>query len=235
MNELKRYGPAQEAYSSALRIDPANMIARRNLQKMELLRHRSAPVEDEANGDGTLIPRTTVFIEEVGKTWVDELADPIAMEDLAEISSGEPLQLEVEGEHLYVACRDGRRLGEIEARTAERVIELMEGGNRFEVYALGLSAQSLRVILREVYRDPSQAGKVAFPRQVKATRAYLRERDILRQRDEADFLLLDDEDEDEDEDEVEPEGIEEEDSPEADAEPLLSDALDVVDEEEPQT
>jgi hypothetical protein len=53
--------------------------------------------------------------------------------------------------------------------------------------------------------------------------------------DEADYLLLDDEDEDEDEDEVEPEGIEEEDSPEADAEPLLSDALDVVDEEEPQT
>src|SRR5215213_9610018 len=38
--EFRRVSAAHEAYSSALRIDPANMIARRNLQRLELIRHR---------------------------------------------------------------------------------------------------------------------------------------------------------------------------------------------------
>jgi hypothetical protein len=87
-------------------------------------------------------------------------------------------------------------LGEIQTKVAERVVELQLGGNRYEVYALGLAAGSLRVILREVYRDPSQVTKVSFPGKIKATRAYMRERETLRLRDESDFLMGDDDDDD---------------------------------------
>ena len=228
---------AYDAYSTSLRLDPANMIARRNLHRLDLLRHRPAPSGNTGQPEGgnratTVIPRTSVFIEEVGKTWVDELVDPVTMEELAEVSSGQRLGLEAEGERLYVTGADGKRLGMIEARTAERVLELMRGGNRYEVYAFGLSTQSLRVILREVYRHPSQAARVSFPRQIKATRAYLRERDLLRQRDEADFLFAD---EDEDEDEEDTMGIEEGEeleSPEPEADAFIPDTV-VVEEEEP--
>ncbi len=196
---LDRIGPAIEAYSNALRADPANMIARRNLQRLELLRHRPPSAEALADGDtATVMPRTAVFIEEVGKTWVDELVNPAPPELLAEVLPAEQLQLAVEDGRLVVHRQDGRRLGEVEAKTAERVIGLMAGGNRYEVYALGLSAHSIRVILREVHRDPTQATTISFPRQI-TSRAYLRERDLLRQRDEADFFLLDDDDEDDDE------------------------------------
>ena len=82
------------------------------------------------------------------------------------------------------------------------MIELIDGGNRYEVYALGLSSVSLRVILREVFRDPRLASRVSFPRQISYTRAYLRERDQLRQRDEADFLFTDEDDEEIDEEEA---------------------------------
>jgi hypothetical protein len=54
------------------------------------------------------------------------------------------------------------------------------------------------VILREVYRDPRNGNLVSFPRQVSATRAYLRERDSLRARDESEFILHDDDDDIED-------------------------------------
>ena len=232
---LRRYGDATEAYSSALRADPANLIARRNLQRLELLRHRPQPngtaVDSDGAGDDdpSTKPRTSVFIEEVGKTWVDELVNPTAPEELAEVLPAEQLLIEVDGDRLVVTRRDGRRLGEIEAKTAERVIELMAGGNRYEVYALGLSSQSLRVILREVFRDPSQATKVSFPRQI-TSRAYLRERDLLRQRDEADFFLLD---EDEEEEEDETVAAEEEETSDTDTEPFVEDTVTVVDEEEP--
>lgn len=228
--EEGRDSDAFDEYSAALKIDPANMIARRNLQRMELLRHR-APGSVGGIG-GTAIPRTSVFIEEVGKTWVDELVNPVEMEDLAAVASGAQLQLTIEGDRLAVTTLAGQRVGEIEARTAERVIALMAVGNRYEAFALGLSAQSIRVILREVYRDPSQAGKVSFPRQIKATRAYLRERDLLRQRDESDFLMTD-EDEDDDDDERTAEAGEDLETVEPDADPYTDDTVTVQEEEEP--
>jgi len=202
--ELHRFSAAYDAYSASLKIDPANMIARRNLQRLELLRH-SHGGDEPSDGEvetKPVIPRTNVFIEEVGKTWVDELVNPAPLEALAEVSAGEHLQLIVEGQRLAVVRESGERLGEIEAKTAERLIELIADGNRYEVYALGLSSSSLRVILREVFKDPRLATKVSFPRQISYTRAYLRDRDQLRQRDEADFLFSDEDDEEIDEEEA---------------------------------
>src|SRR5699024_2559839 len=127
-----------------------------NLQRLDYLRHRqsseSRQAEEPVSAD---IPRTSVFIEEVGKTWVDELVNPSPHEELAEVSPGEQLSLVVEGNRLVVTRQNGDRLGEVEPKTGDRMIQLMNEGNRYEVYALGLSPRSLRVILREVYRDPS--------------------------------------------------------------------------------
>jgi hypothetical protein len=138
-----------------------------------------------------------VFIEEVGKTWVDELVNPAPMSQLAEIYAGQKLELVPTGNRLAVHDTSGRRIGEIEAKTAERVMELMTGGNIYEVYALGPSTASIRVILREVHHDPSIAEQISFPRQIAATRKYLRERDDLRRRDESDFYLEDEDSDDE--------------------------------------
>ena len=189
--EKRDFGAAYEAYSDALKSDPANLISRRNLQRLEHL--RSGDVPEDA--PPTVFPRTLVFIEEVGKTWVDELVNPAPMVELAEIYAGQKLELVPDGSRLMVHDAAGALIGEVEAKTAERVMQLMAGGNIYEVYALGPSAASIRVILREVHRDPALAGQISFPRQITATRKYLRERDDLRRRDESDFYLDDEESE----------------------------------------
>lgn len=231
--EVNQFGAAYDAYSGALKIDPANMIARRNLQRLELLSRRHGAGEEMA-GDAThlVIPRTNVFIEEVGKTWVDELVNPVALEELAEISSGEELQLVIDGDRIVVTRGNGQRLGEVESKTAERLLELIASGSRYGAYALGLSSSSLRVILREVFRDPKLASKVSFPRQISYTRAYLRDRDQLRQRDESDFLFSDEDDEDSDDDESGGLTPDEDASGEAEPDAFEEDTV-VVEEEEP--
>jgi len=195
--EFRDYSGAYDSFSNALKSDPANLIARRNLRRLELLR------QEQTDGDGTLredsvaFPRSLVFIEEVGKTWVTELTNPAPTSLLAGIYAGQQLELSIEDGRLVVKLADGTRVGEIERKTGDRVIELMAGGNVYEVYALGLTAASLRTILREVFRDPSQAGRMSFPRQITETRAYLKERDLIRQRDESDFYVDDEDDADE--------------------------------------
>ena len=237
---LGQYDEARDAYGRALKADPANMIARRNLQRLDTRRRAQVPepiadlaADSEATARTTL-PRTSVFIEEVGKTWVDELVNPASAELLADIPPGEQLVLVVEEDRLNVHRSDmgepGALLGVIEAKTAERMVGLAERGNRYEVYALGLSGQSLRVILREVHHDPSLGNTVSFPRQI-TSRAYLRERDLLRQRDEADFLFLDDDDEDED-DGISAVDAEEEEPSEPEEERFVADTIPIPDDEE---
>ena len=232
--ELKDHAGALEAYTAALKIDPANIIARRNLQRLDLLRHQSASKKKSKKAVETnhAIPRTLVFIEEVGKTWVDELVNPLGMLELADVSSGEQLELSVKSKKLFVSRHGGKKLGEVEAKTAERLIELMSKGNRYEAYALGLSGNSLRVILREVYRDSAKTNVVSFPRQVSATRAYLRERDLLRQRDETDFLFADEDEEELDEEETTAEPGEEDESAEPESDNFLGETVAVDDEEQ---
>ena len=187
---------AKDAYSKALRADPANLIARRNLQRLEILRGQGGRASADVTRPGPM-PRPSAFLEEVGKTWVDELVNPGELRILADISSGEELQLSTEDDRLVVRRTTGDRLGEVEPKTARRVLDLMVSGNRYEIFALGLAGQTLRIIIREIFRDPSVATTVSFPRQI-TSRAYLRDRDLLRQRDEADFFLFDEDDEDDD-------------------------------------
>jgi tetratricopeptide (TPR) repeat protein len=106
--ELRDYSAAYEAYSNALKSDPANLIARRNLRRLELLRQHRADAAEGA--PGTVFPRTAVFIEEVGKTWVTELTNPVATSTLAGIFAGQELELTVDGERLYVTDRMVRSL-----------------------------------------------------------------------------------------------------------------------------
>jgi hypothetical protein len=193
---LGKLDDAKDAYSRALKADPANLIARRNLQRLEVLRGSGSQPPIEATRPGPM-PRTSVFLEEVGKTWVDELVNPGDIQVLADITPGEQLQLAEEDDRLVVRRANGDRVGEVEPKTGRRVLDLMHAGNRYEIFALGLSGQTLRIILRESYRSPENATTVSFPRQI-TSRAYLRDRDLLRQRDESDFFLFDEDEEDED-------------------------------------
>ena len=200
--ELRQLNAARDAYSEALKTDPANMIARRNLQRLGLLYNRSEGTLEGADTAHSTIPHSTVFIEELGKTWVDDLANPADLATLSEVSPGEKLQLRIENEKMSVLSDDGIRLGELDAGIAQRIEPLLAGGNTYELYALGVSSQSLRVIVREVHKDPSQAAKISFPAPVRGTQALMRERELLFRRDEADFAFGEDEDEDVEEEAV---------------------------------
>jgi hypothetical protein len=154
--------------------------------------------------------------------------NPGELQTLADVASGEELRLSEEDGRLVVRRENGDRLGEVEPKTGRGVLDLMASGNRYEIFALGLSGQTLRTILRETYRDPSVATVVSFPRQI-TSRAYLRDRDLLRQRDESDFFLFD-EDEEEDTEPVVAES-EDDDSAESESEPF-GDATQAIEEED---
>jgi hypothetical protein len=57
-----------------------------------------------------------------------------------------------------------------------RLIKLMEGGNEYAAAIATLSQDDVRVIIKETFQHPSQAGKLSFPPTAgDAFRAYTKE------------------------------------------------------------
>jgi hypothetical protein len=197
--ELGRYRSAYAAYQMASTLDPANVIAQRNLSRIEPLKN----VEAEQDAPERIHPlRPGIFIEEVGKTYVDDLVNVADSAVLTELSSGDALQLRTESNDVLVVDHLGRVVGQLEPRIARRMIELLALGNAYEVYVTSSTGQSVRVIIREVQKSAQMGGRLSFPRQGKVAipRAYLRDTRLFR--DEPDMLLGDDEDDEGDIDEI---------------------------------
>jgi tetratricopeptide (TPR) repeat protein len=190
-SELGQYTSARQAYSQTLKYSPANIIARKNLDRLASLQETGAPIA--TSGFDRIDPRA--FIEETGKTGVTELINLALPPILARVSHGDRVNLQVNGHRLLVQNAAGELIGQVEPRLANRLISYMEEGNRYGAAILDVDSGRVRVILREEYQHPSMFGKVSFPSQGsgETMRAYTKDTMLRYDREDEDDLGNDDE------------------------------------------
>lgn len=169
--ELGMYQEAKEVYTRTLGENPDNTIARKNIEKLS---HLIGGPTDKGQGlQHKVVPQ--IFIEETGKTGMVKLTRSAPKEILAKFSPGEEVNLSAKGASLVVMATTGEHLGEVVAGHAQRLIKLMNGGNKYEA-AIASMGDGVKIIIKEVYQHPSQKGRLSFP--VKGTeglRPYVRE------------------------------------------------------------
>ena len=97
-----------------------------------------------------------------------------------------------EGNRL-IAFSNGMRIGVVEPRVAARLLKLIAEGNKYLAGVTSLGAQDVRIIIREIYQDPRNYGKVSFPTAAKSTdlRPYTKGT-LLREDEELEEDLEDD-------------------------------------------
>jgi tetratricopeptide (TPR) repeat protein len=159
LSELGRYAEALDAYNEALKRDPNNMIARKQVKRLSLLVEAAAAPAEEARDK--LDPR--LLIEETGKTAIFELESPAPPATLAHMAAGDQVYLKSDGNVLRVENKRGEVLGNIPARAALRLIELMNSGNRYVAGVTSVTDRQIRVLVREIYQAPQNQGRVSFP------------------------------------------------------------------------
>jgi hypothetical protein len=184
--ELGRISDARAAYEEALRADPANLIAQRNLERLS--RINESEVQELLRKAGQKLD-PTFFMEETGKTGVT-LLDEVAESDLlATLTAGDQVQLEERDGRLVATAMDGTALGYVEERLATRLIRLMNTGNKYQAGIVGVDGTVVRIIIRETMQSPENSGRISFPPRVSSEalpRPYLRGRAVARSSDEED-------------------------------------------------
>jgi hypothetical protein len=196
--EQGELGSAREHYQTALALDPTNRIAERNIDRLKMLLvaagEKTVPAQE-----GSKAP-VSIFVEETGKTgfaFLTDLADP---RQLAQVNPGDAVDLTPEGRRL-IAHSNGVRIGVVEPRVAARLLKLIADGNKYAAGVTSLGDKDVRIILREIFQDPANYGKVSFPTAAKSTdlRPYTKGT-LVREEMDLEEDLEDDEEDDEIED-----------------------------------
>src|SRR5207247_891967 len=164
--ELGELAEAREHYQTALALDPTNRVAERNIDRLRILLVEAGEKTVPAQA-GSKAP-VSIFVEETGKTgfaYLTELAD---FRKLAQVNPGDAVELIPEGNRLS-AISNGRRIGMVEPRVAARLLKLVADGNKYAAGVTSLGDKDVRLIIREVFQDPRNYGKVSFPTAAKST------------------------------------------------------------------
>jgi tetratricopeptide (TPR) repeat protein len=156
--ELGDLAQAKNAYNKALELDHNNSIAKKNLNRLEQMEITKVKIKDTR-------PKATpdLFIGEVGKAGVvnlTQLAPPLV---LTKVMAGDKINLKVSGNHLVAENEQGEYLGAVDNQHGFRLAKLMNGGNKYAAAVVSLDTNKMRVIIREVFQDPGQVGRLSFP------------------------------------------------------------------------
>jgi tetratricopeptide (TPR) repeat protein len=188
--EVGRLDEAKAAYTRAAALDPTNVIATKNLQRLSKLATEQPVSTPPTRVDPSL------FIEESGKTVITTLLNTPSPRVLAQMTAGDLLEIRPSEHTVQVVTPDGQVVGQIEPKLAKRLIGLLEGGNRYQTAVTSVDDQLVKVIVRETYKNPRMAGKVSFPSKPPAEvfRGYIK--DSLLKYDLDDEDVLDDDNDD---------------------------------------
>jgi hypothetical protein len=179
LTQMGRYAEARDAYSHAIEIEPSNGIAKKNLNRLAHLRE----VEVEPRNGRQV--SSHLFIEETGKADVTDLYRLAPRQVLAKIAAGDPVHLEPKGQSLTVESVDGEYIGEVEPRLGLRLIKLMGGGNRYTAAIVGVGERGGKVMIKEAFQHPSQAGRPSFPaRAADGFRPYVKDSMLKYERED---------------------------------------------------
>ena len=185
--ELGRYAEAREAYGKALKLEPSNMIAKKNLARLSGMREAVREVDATR---AKLDPK--IFIEETGKTTVTALNNIASKDVLAKVTAGDPVNLKVSDSSVIAETEPGDYIGQVDTRLGLRLIKLMENGNRYSGAITGIDGSTIRVIIKEVYQAPSMVGRLSFPSKAPTTAFRPYTKDSLVRYDIGEDELLDD-------------------------------------------
>jgi len=173
LTELGRYGEARDAYAKAVKIDPLNGIATKNLQRLGKLAAEGSAAPPPSPVD----PR--LFIEESGKTTVTQLTDLRRGEATTKLSAGDQLRLERRGSQVVVTDASGGDIGRIEPKLEQDLIRLLDINNQYAVFVTSANDQVVHVIIRETHRSAAMGHRPSFRPSAApeggAVRAYTRE------------------------------------------------------------
>ena len=157
LTELGEHQPALDAYSQALQLNPLNVIAQKNVRKLQLLLDSR-----EQLGGATGAIDVDLFAEEPGKSALTVL-NPPKSGVVVVVAPGEVVELHIQDGGLQAQTTAGVVLGDVESKIARRLVPLIASGNRYTAVVARVEESQIEIIVREAFQSAENARRSSFP------------------------------------------------------------------------
>jgi hypothetical protein len=157
LTELGEHQAALEAYSQALQLNPLNVIAQKNVRKLQLLLDSR---EKLAGSKGAI--DVDLFAEEPGKSALTVLNPPKSGVVIA-VAPGDVVELHLQQGGLQAQTARGVVLGDVDTKIARRLVPLIGTGNRYTAVVARVEESQIEIIVREAFQSAENARRSSFP------------------------------------------------------------------------
>lgn len=167
--ELGKYALAKKSYEDALKLDPYNTIAEKNLKKVSSFK-KNGLVNGHANGidsASAISMNPEFFLEEPGTTRLVNLIKCAEPSKLLTLSPGQVVNLVIKNKAVYITDSGNQYLGVLPDDTGFHLRKLINGGNKYMSLIKAIKSNGLTILIREVYRSKKFKNQASFLDQAK--------------------------------------------------------------------
>ena len=160
---------AEKAYKKVLELDPYNIIAKKNLEKITKFTYNHIK-GNGASSTNKIHPYNNlsrIFLYEPGKTKLINLLNLAPPQVLASLNCGDRVTIKAKKHSISITTEEGIYLGALPDDLAHRLIALIDGDNKYEAYIKCATTKMLTIFIREVARSPKFANQPSFQSSLK--------------------------------------------------------------------
>lgn len=161
--EMGNFNKSQKYYSLALKSDPYNPIAQKNLKILKSFKKNGTkrPVITPSDGQQIRIS-PSLFLQEPGKTKIVTLLKTAEPQRLSIVYCGMPVTMAIKNRGITILDSSDKYLGVLPDDLSYQIIRLTKGGNEYQAFVKSVRVNGLAILIRETYRSKRFKNQPSF-------------------------------------------------------------------------
>lgn len=157
--ELGNLDQAKKTYQKVLKVDPYNVIAEKNLKRLAKVKSNCKILKNCQNGSQF---DNQIFVAEPGKTKLVNLIKLTTPTILSSLCCGDEIFLQPKKHSISVCDVQDQYLGAIPDDLSYHLINLLNGGNKYQAFVKKITSNCLQVFIRESFKSKKLAHQPSF-------------------------------------------------------------------------
>lgn len=181
--QLKKTKEAKKYYQKALKIQPGNLTAIENLERIKVLSGRkNQPITKQRKKSLTLDPN--LFLEIPGRTKTVILVNPGQKNILAQLTIGQQVFLRQKKRRVEIRTSEKEYIGHLPDDLSKRLLILMKAGSEFTAFIKEANLRRVVVFLKEIKRGNKVLKYSPFPTNIQSQLNQLNQEEISQMEEE---------------------------------------------------
>lgn len=156
------YKKAKEIFDKILSLDNSHPIALKNVKRLETVSKMKNSTSNSSGLNTSNHQRTSLFIEEAGKTKTLLLKNVADRKTLSVLEPGDEVTLIIKRSKIFVQNMKKDYIGMLPDNISTRLITFMKGGNEYQACVKACDDKTVTIFMKEIKKSAKFKNQASF-------------------------------------------------------------------------